>query len=327
MFSTNTTRAKRAFAAINTLREALLLRDLADWRLNRVDRDEMGSDAWNLAAEELLRTERRVGQLLGQGGGAVSAEWPVQKLEEFAMLAEIPADAFEREIAANRGARRRLFRSDMLRLARRIAAQNHQGGEQTDLMAPQGAILSGEEGWRVLMRSPVRFGTIYVDPPWDYANRASRGAAINHYPTLDMDAIAGFPVGELADQRAHLHLWTTNAFLFESRRLLKEWGFDYKGLFVWTKPQMGMGNYWRVSHELMILGVRGDLRFEDRAQKSWMALARQRHSQKPDEVRAAIEAVSPAPRLEMFARRLTPGWICWGNEIGDGILAEPKRID
>jgi N6-adenosine-specific RNA methylase IME4 len=28
-----------------------------------------------------------------------------------------------------------------------------------------------------------------------------------------------------------------------------------------------------------------------------------------------VEAVSPGPRLELFARRARPGWTVWGNEV------------
>jgi N6-adenosine-specific RNA methylase IME4 len=40
-----------------------------------------------------------------------------------------------------------------------------------------------------------------------------------------------------------------------------------------------------------------------------------RHSEKPEEAFALIEAVSPGPRLELFARRARPGWTVWGNEV------------
>jgi N6-adenosine-specific RNA methylase IME4 len=116
-----------------------------------------------------------------------------------------------------------------------------------------------------LVESGIKFPTILMDPPWRYGNKASRGAAENHYPTMSLPEIASLPVGELATKNAHLHLWTTNGFLFEAERLMQMWDFIYKSMLVWTKPQMGCGSYWRVSHEFLLLGVKGKLTFADRS--------------------------------------------------------------
>ena len=66
---------------------------------------------------------------------------------------------------------------------------------------------------RELVAAEFKFGTIYADPPWDYSNRASRGAARKHYRTMSFAQIKNEPVADLAAERAHLHLWTTNGFL------------------------------------------------------------------------------------------------------------------
>lgn len=161
----------------------------------------------------------------------------------------------------------------------------------------------------------ARFGTVYADPPWRYENRASRGAAEDHYPTMSVDEIAALPVGPLAAADSHLHLWTTNAFLADAMRVMAAWGFAFKSVFVWAKPQLGMGNYWRVSHEFLLLGTRGRGRFRDRGQPSWRMFGRARHSAKPAAVRRLIERVSPGPYLELFARTPARGWVAWGNEI------------
>lgn len=165
-----------------------------------------------------------------------------------------------------------------------------------------------------LKREGVRFGTIYADPPWAYNNEATRGAATDHYPTMSVEALCQLPVAELAATDCHLHLWTTNAFLFDSLRVLEAWGFEYKSACIWVKPQMGLGNYWRVSHEFCLLGVRGSAPFASHDLMSWFQADRLAHSEKPPEMRARIEAVSQAPYLELFARRLTPGWTSLGNE-------------
>jgi len=166
-----------------------------------------------------------------------------------------------------------------------------------------------------LIASGKKFSTIYVDPPWKYSNQATRASTDNHYPTLTVEEISELPILNLSDEQTHLHLWTTNAFLHDAFHLIEKWGFEYKGVFVWVKPQMGIGNYWRVSHEFLLLGVRGGLRFLDNSQMSWKKIERKEHSEKPDEIRQIIEKVSQPLRLELFARKLFKGWICWGNEI------------
>lgn len=171
-----------------------------------------------------------------------------------------------------------------------------------------------------LIAEGFRFGTIYADPPWPYGNQGTRAATKRHYDSPSLEWIAALPIAELVADAAHLHLWTTNGFLFDARQILEAWGFSYKSCFVWVKPEMGIGNYWRVSHEFMLLGVRGSCPFLDRAQKSWLQAGRTEHSAKPEGVRAIIEKVSPAPRLELFARQVSPGWVAWGNDIKRGLF-------
>ncbi len=161
-----------------------------------------------------------------------------------------------------------------------------------------------------------KFGTIYADPPWQYGNQSTRAATDNHYGTMSMEELYALPVERLAADDAHCHLWVTSGFLQEGLNLLTAWGFEYRSQFVWVKPQMGIGNYWRLSHELMLLGIRGDAkRFNDRSLMSWMEANRTRHSAKPEQVRAMIERASPGPYLELFGRTAQEGWTVWGNEV------------
>jgi N6-adenosine-specific RNA methylase IME4 len=164
------------------------------------------------------------------------------------------------------------------------------------------------------------FGTIYADPPWRYDNQGTRAATDNHYETMTVEEIAALPVEQLAAPNSHLHLWTTNAFLFDCKGLMEAWGFEYKSALIWVKPQMGIGNYWRVSHEFLLLGVRGSCPFRDRSRMSWIEAERTVHSRKPDVFRQAVEAVSPGPRLELFGREVVEGWTVWGNEIPRGLV-------
>lgn len=168
-----------------------------------------------------------------------------------------------------------------------------------------------------LVEEGKRFGTIYADPPWAYGNQGTRAAAGKHYPVMSLDKIRAEPIAKLAADPAHLHLWTTNGFLPEAFSILEAWGFTYKSCFIWVKPQIGTGNYWRVSHEFMLLGVKGKLCFQNHSQRSWVECPRTAHSRKPARVRELIETVSPGPYLEMYGRdNLGSSWTVYGNQVG-----------
>ncbi|MBA4067812.1 MAG: hypothetical protein C0501_29760 [Isosphaera sp.] len=171
-----------------------------------------------------------------------------------------------------------------------------------------------------LARRGPRFGTVYADPPWAYQNTAARGAAEDHYRTMTLDDICRLPVGPLLAPKAHLHLWATTAFLEDAFRVVRAWGFTYKSCFVWAKPLLGCGNYWRLAHEFLLLGVRGRTPFRDKTQRSWRELPRGRHSGKPERLRAVIERVSPGPYLELFGRKPVDGWVVFGDAIDRGLF-------
>lgn len=167
-----------------------------------------------------------------------------------------------------------------------------------------------------------KFGCIYADPPWQYGNQSTRASTDKHYDTLTVDELCEWPIADVAADDAHLHLWTTNSFLFDAKTVMDAWGFKYRSVFVWVKPQMGIGNYWRVSHEFLLLGIRGNAkRFNNRSLRSWAEFQRGRHSSKPEQVRGFIESASHGPYLELFGRKPVGGWTVLGNQIGKRLFA------
>jgi N6-adenosine-specific RNA methylase IME4 len=160
----------------------------------------------------------------------------------------------------------------------------------------------------------TKFKVIYADPPWQYGNQGTRAATNNHYPTMPLDEIAALPVRDVADDESILFLWVTNGFLFESKRVIDAWGFTFKSSMVWVKPQMGIGNYVRNAHEMLLICNRGGFIPNGKSQISWLSIPRTKHSKKPHEFRKVIEKMAPGPRLEMFARDQFDGWTTWGNQ-------------
>jgi len=171
------------------------------------------------------------------------------------------------------------------------------------------------------------YATILADPPWQFQNRTGKMAPehkrLLRYPTMDLQEVAQLPVGRLAAAQSHLYLWVPNALLFEGLEVLRAWGFTYKTNLVWFKIRKdggpdgrGVGFYFRNVTELILFGVRGSLRTlkPGRTQVNLFSTRKREHSRKPDEIYDVIEACSPGPYLELFARFRRKGWNQWGNE-------------
>ncbi|HIF4795024.1 TPA: MT-A70 family methyltransferase, partial [Citrobacter freundii] len=55
----------------------------------------------------------------------------------------------------------------------------------------------------------MKYDLIYCDPPWEYGNRISNGAACNHYSTMSMEELKRLPIWSLAAENAVLAMWYT----------------------------------------------------------------------------------------------------------------------
>lgn len=172
-----------------------------------------------------------------------------------------------------------------------------------------------------------QFSTILADPPWQFQNRTGKVAPehrrLLRYPTMELQEILDLPIRKLAAARSHLYLWVPNALLQEGLRVMEAWGFTYKTNLVWYKIRKdggpdgrGVGFYFRNVTELVLFGVRGNMRTlaPGRTQVNLLESRKREHSRKPDEIFDLIEACSPGPYLELFARFPRAGWTQWGNE-------------
>lgn len=176
-----------------------------------------------------------------------------------------------------------------------------------------------------------KFKTVLADPPWQFQNRTGKMAPehkrLSRYGTMSLEEIMQLPIGPLLDETAHLYLWVPNALLPEGLQVLATWGFKYKSNIVWHKVRKdggpdgrGVGFYFRNTTELLLFGVRGkDARTlaPGRKQVNIIRTQKREHSRKPDETYEIIEACSPGPFLELFARGSRDGWSTWGNQAED----------
>ena len=184
------------------------------------------------------------------------------------------------------------------------------------------------------------FKTILADPPWRFANRTGKVAPehrrLDRYSTMDLEAIKALPVAQIAARDAHLYLWVPNALLPDGLAVMQAWGFRYVSNVIWAKRRKdggpdgrGVGFYFRNVTEPILFGVRGSMRTlpPARSMVNMIETRKREHSRKPDEQYAMIEAASPGPYLEMFARHAQPGWTVWGDEASEEITPRgaPQR--
>ena len=173
-----------------------------------------------------------------------------------------------------------------------------------------------------------KYRTIYADPPWQFQNRTGKVAPehrrLSRYETMRLSDIKMLPISDLAAPQCHLYLWVPNALLPEGLSVMNAWGFEYKTNIIWEKVRLdgapdgrGVGFYFRNVTEILLFGIRGAKNrtlAPARSQVNLIRSIKREHSRKPDEFIPLIEACSPGPYLELFARGSRPGWDMWGNQ-------------
>ncbi len=163
------------------------------------------------------------------------------------------------------------------------------------------------------------YRTIVADPPWGYEGYSPpwRSAIPDHYSLMTLEEIKAIPVRDLADRDCHLYLWCVIPLMEAAFECLREWGFKNSTVLTWCKAGPGLGAGWRGNTEHVLVARRGSTPFLPTfdGKGTWYTASRGGvHSKKPDLFMDLIEQASPAPRLELFARRQRLGWDTWGNE-------------
>ncbi|MCH3998067.1 MAG: MT-A70 family methyltransferase [Lachnospiraceae bacterium] len=178
-----------------------------------------------------------------------------------------------------------------------------------------------------------KYNTIYADPPWQFQNRTGKVAPehkrLTRYETMTIDDIKQLPVADIAGDKAQLYLWIPNALLPDGLAVMDAWGFEYKTNFIWEKVRKdgqpdgrGVGFYFRNVTEMILFGIKKNSAPNRtlppaRSQVNIIRTMKREHSRKPDEIIPIIEACSPAPRIELFARGDRDGWDMWGDQADE----------
>jgi N6-adenosine-specific RNA methylase IME4 len=165
------------------------------------------------------------------------------------------------------------------------------------------------------------YGVLYADPPWRFTPYSVEGmdrAADNHYPTMTRDALFDMEAMRTAPAKdCVLFCWATVPMLEDALEWMAEYGFAYRSHCVWVKDRPGTGYWFRNQHELLLVGVRGEVPAPAPGTQfpSVMEAPIGRHSEKPQAAAAMIEALFPTvAKLELFARTPRAGWDSWGAE-------------
>lgn len=182
----------------------------------------------------------------------------------------------------------------------------------------------------------TRYRTIVADPPWEHPDSgvctpaapttktflSVGGRSVVPYERMSVAAIRLLPVAALAEDDAHLYLWTTNRFLRDAYGVAEAWGFKFSTLLTWCKAPrgLGFGGAYATTTEFVLFCRRGSLAPQRRWDSTWFGFKRPyvnrapAHSHKPEGFLDVVEQVSPGPYVELFARRARFGWDYWGDQ-------------
>lgn len=180
----------------------------------------------------------------------------------------------------------------------------------------------------------MKFGVIYMDPPWPESGtnpvgvKTSRIGARAVFPVMNAKSILSMRVQDVAADSCVLFLWCTPRHVPLAVECFNAWGFRWATTgFVWVKmqkdgitPKFGLGSYTRGSTELCFIGARGTGTLPAvKNVRQVIQTVPGEFAEKPEEVRKEIERMYPdRNRLEMFARRNAKGWTTTGNQL-DGM--------
>ena len=169
------------------------------------------------------------------------------------------------------------------------------------------------------------FKCIVIDPPWpiekiEREKRPNQGQFVD-YHTWSLNEIrerVGAYLGEKADSTGcHVYLWTTHRHLPEAFKMFNAWAVRYQCLMTWRK-NVGITPYsWMYDTEHVLFGRIGGLKLLENGLRLSFDAPVTKHSEKPGVFYERVQAASPEPRLDLFAREHREGFTAWGNEVGE----------
>jgi N6-adenosine-specific RNA methylase IME4 len=174
---------------------------------------------------------------------------------------------------------------------------------------------------QILALPTKKFGLILADPEWKFVpwseETGSDRSAANHYATSRLEEIKARDVPSIAADDCCLALWATVPMLPQALEVMAAWGFEYRSHCVWLKSRIATGYWFRNAHELLLIGVKGDMPAPapgTQWESAWDGESRG-HSEKPEEAYVLLETYFPTlPKIELNATSKRDGWDVWGAE-------------
>ena len=160
----------------------------------------------------------------------------------------------------------------------------------------------------------IKYGTIYLDPPWRYRNKRTGGSlrsgAAAHYPTLSEADLCALDIRSRCADAAIVAMWTTQPLLLDgtAHRILAAWDLTPRTMGVWEKTgRVGMGFWLRVQTEYLLICPVGSVRPWRSSERNIYHGPTGRHSEKPAYFRQLLETLRPAAA----ARAVRPPAHAW----------------
>lgn len=175
---------------------------------------------------------------------------------------------------------------------------------------------------------------VLADPPWPMWGDPNKNAAAGkHYTLMSEATLAALPVRDLFVGDGALFLWATCPRLDLAIRMIKAWNLHYRGVaFIWCKTRADGGlihgqgippTATKPTSELCLLATTckagRPLPLLDCAVPQVVLAPRGAHSAKPEVVYGLVNRLygERVRKLELFARSRQPGWLAWGDQLGD----------
>jgi N6-adenosine-specific RNA methylase IME4 len=306
--------AAKALEIAKTIPDVKMIRDKAKVIADYCKQQKYCKRAVLDAAELQLRAERKLGQLIPdrfpnhrpakvlQTGTLKEAGISRTQSHRWQKVSNIPEPEFEQYVAVSRESGKSPNASGaILTRSRQTVLEKLQA---TETRCP--STCSGS------------YDVVVVDPPWPM-ERIERDCRENQAKPLDYSVMTLDEIGALsvpAARDCHLWLWTTHRFLPHAFSILARWGFKYVCTFTWHKPggfqPYGLPQY---NSEFVLYGRRGSPVFTStREFFTCFEAARAEHSAKPQEFYDTVARVTAGRRLDMFNRRVIPGFDRWGKQ-------------
>ena len=307
----NWERAKRAIAECHDIDEVKKIRNQAEALRAYAKQAKESQEVQNNICEIKLRAEKRIGEFSKElpsnrgdekfrsshdGKTDILKEVGILHYERYEAIASLPDELFEKHIQEVKASNKELTTMGLLKLAR---------------------VFNRPKLDRISKLPEGEFDIIYCDPPWkyDFVPQVER-AIEDHYPTMDLDELKELKIP--AAKNCLLLLWATAPKLEWAIELIKTWGFEFKTCAVWNKDNFGMGYWFRISHELLLVATKGQFSPPENSIRVNSVYTEKagKHSKKPDYYYEWIEKSFPNHKyIELFARNKRLNWTSWGTEI------------